>query len=174
MANIGNEYDIFGRGRGPSGSDTISVRRAYNAETELQKRVPGAVDFSTAIILVSDGVATMGIPPMKAAKIAADHGVRVYTVCIGTPYGGTVKVEGWPAIHAEVEEELLQEIADITKGEYFYAGTAGNLNKIYASLTRKVVLERKESEITALFAALAAALSLTAAVLSLLWCYRLA
>ncbi|OGA40136.1 MAG: hypothetical protein A3G24_09740 [Betaproteobacteria bacterium RIFCSPLOWO2_12_FULL_62_13] len=173
-ANIGGEYDIFGRGRQPTEPEHISLHHAHNAEKEPPGRVPPAADLSTAIVLVSDGRGTMGVPPIKAAKMAADHGVRVYTVGVGTPYGGVANVEGWPAIHAEFEEEILKEIAAVTQGEYFHASTAGKLAKIYSKLTRRVVLERKETEITALLAAIGAVLLLVAAVLSLLWCNRFA
>ncbi|HEV8110799.1 MAG TPA: ABC transporter ATP-binding protein, partial [Burkholderiales bacterium] len=60
-----------------------------------------------------------------------------------------------------------------TGGEYFYAGTAVDLKKIYQSLNSKFVLERKETEITALFAALAGFTMLLAAGLSLFWFNRI-
>ncbi len=173
-ADIGGGYDIFGRGRRPTGPEHISSHRAHDAEKEPHRRVPPAADLSTAIVLVSDGRGTIGVPPMKAAKMAVDYGVRVYTVGVGTPYGGTANVAGWPAIHAEFEEETLKEIAAVTQGEYFHASTADKLKDIYDKLTRRVVLERKETEITALLAAIGAVLLLAAAVLSLLWFNRFA
>lgn len=108
---------------------------------------------------------------MKAANISGAHGIHVYTVGVGTPYGGTATVEGWPTIYAEFEEETLKAIADIARGEYFHARDAGKLKKIYAQLAKRVVLGRKQTEITALFTAVAAALLLSAAALSLLWCH---
>lgn len=173
-ANAGGEYDIFGRGRRPPLMEAVSLHRLSNAEKNLRRRLPPGGDLSSAIVLISDGRGTVGFPVMKAAKIVAAHGVRVYAVGIGTPYGGTAMLEGRPAIHADFEEETLKEIADITEGEYFHAGNAGKLNKIYEKLAARVVFERTESEITALFTAIGAALLLTAAVLSLLWCHRFA
>jgi Ca-activated chloride channel family protein len=110
----------------------------------------------------------MGVPPVKAARMAADLGVRVYTIGVGTLYGGVANIEGWPPIHAEFSEELLQEIADITHAEYFLARTADKVTRIYEKLGRRVVLERTEYEITALVTALGVILSLAASGLSLL------
>ena len=68
--------------------------------------------------------------------------------------------------------ETLKAIADTTRGEYFHAGTAADLKKVYQSLNARLVLERKETEITFLFEAVAAALLLAAMLLSLLWFNR--
>jgi Ca-activated chloride channel family protein len=80
--------------------------------------------------------------------------------------------EGW-SFRARLDEEALKTIANVTRGEYFYAGTATDLKKIYQSMSSRMVLEKKETEITALFAAGAAALALLAAMLSLLWFNRI-
>jgi Ca-activated chloride channel family protein len=111
----------------------------------------------------------MGVPPAKAARMAADLGIRVHTVGVGTLYGGVANVEGWPPIHAEFDEEILKEIADITRGEYFLARTADKLTKIYETLGRRVIFEKAEREVTALFTAIGVVLSLACAGLSLLW-----
>ena len=44
----------------------------------------------------------------------------------------------------------------MTRGEYFYAGTAEDLKKVYQSLNSRLIIEKKETEITALFAAVGA------------------
>jgi Ca-activated chloride channel family protein len=144
----------------------------YQAIERSQRRITAPADLSTAIILVSDGYGTIGVSPVKAAEAAAERGIRVYTVGVGTPYGGTAKVEGWPAIHAEFSEETLKEIARITRGEYFHARNAGKLSRIYEQLTGRAVLEKRETEITLLLSTLGMILLLTAAALSLLWWHR--
>jgi Ca-activated chloride channel family protein len=126
---------------------------------------------SAVIILLSDGRRTTGPDPLEAAKMAADRGVRVYTVGFGTKEGAAIGFEGW-SIFVRLDEETLQAIADITRGEYFHAGTAADLRKVYESLNARLVLEKKETEITFLFAAVAAALLLASALLSLLWFHR--
>ena len=128
---------------------------------------PGSYD-SGAIILMSDGRKTIGPDPIEAARVVADRGVRVFTVGFGTKEGATVSGDGW-SIYVRLDEETLQAIAGITRAEYFHAGTAEDLKKIYRDLNTKFVMETKDVEITALFAALAALLLLVAAALSLAW-----
>jgi Ca-activated chloride channel family protein len=104
--------------------------------------------------------------------MAAERGVRVYTIGVGTVGGEIITGDGW-AFHSVLDEEALKEIANTTRGEYFYAGTAKDLSRIYRSLNSKIALERKETETTALFAAGAACLAVLSALLSLLWFNRL-
>jgi Ca-activated chloride channel family protein len=125
------------------------------------------------IILLSDGRRTTGPDPLEIAKLVADRGVRVYTVGFGTLKGTMIGVDEY-SIYVRLDEETLKAIAKITGGEYFHAGTAADLRKVYESLNTRFALERQETEISALFAAAAAALMLLAALLSMLWFYRLA
>jgi Ca-activated chloride channel homolog len=136
------------------------------------KPVPPGSYGSAVIILLTDGQTTAGPDPIESARITADRGVRVYTVGVGTPDGQVLGFEGW-SFRARLDEEALKSIANITRGEYFYAGTATDLKKIYQSMSSRIVLEKKETEITALFAAAAAGLALLAALLSLLWFNRI-
>jgi Ca-activated chloride channel family protein len=76
-------------------------------------------------------------------------------------------------MRVRLDEETLKQIANLTSADYFYAGTALDLKKIYQSLNSKFVLERKETEITAFFAAAAALTVLASAALSLLWFNRI-
>lgn len=132
---------------------------------------PGSYD-SAVIILLTDGQTTTGPDPIASAWMAADRGVRVYTVGIGTPNGEILVGDGW-SMRVRLDEETLLAIADITRGEYFYAGTADDLKKVYTSLTSKVTLETRDTEITALFAAAAALAALLSALLSMLWFNRI-
>jgi Ca-activated chloride channel family protein len=136
------------------------------------KPVPPGSYPSAVIILLTDGQTTAGPDPIESARIAADRGVRVYTVGVGTADGQVLGFEGW-SFRARLDEDALKTIANVTRGEYFYAGTATDLKKIYQSMSSRMVLEKKETEITALFAAGAAALALLAAMLSLLWFNRI-
>jgi Ca-activated chloride channel homolog len=170
-AGVDNGNDIFGYGWESTAPRGIPLL-AFNPVEKSHRHITTPTDFSTAIILVSDGCGTIGVSPVKAAEIAADHGIRVYTVGVGTPYGGTANIEGLPPIHAEFQEEVLREIADITRGEYFHARSAGKLNKIYTQLTKQAVLEKRRTEITVPLTLIGMALLLTASVLSLLWWHR--
>jgi Ca-activated chloride channel family protein len=104
--------------------------------------------------------------------MAADRGVRVYTVGFGTAAGGAVDIDGW-SIYMRFDEQTLKAIADVTRAQYFHAGSATDLRKVYESLNAKFVLEKKETEITALFAAISALLALGSAALSVLWFHRI-
>jgi len=139
---------------------------------EKPKPVPPGSYKSAAIILLTDGQATTGPDPIEAARMAAERGVRVFTVGVGTPNGEILVGEGW-SMRVRLDEETLKQIANLTGAEYFYAGTAVDLKKIYQSLNSRFVLERKETEITALFAAAAALTVLLSAALSLAWFNRI-
>ena len=127
---------------------------------------------SGAIILLTDGQRTTGVDSLDAAKAAADRGVRVYTVGVGTVEGETIAFEGW-SMRVKLDEETLKGIARATQAEYFYAGTAGDLKKVYETLSSRLTVEKKETEISALLALVAAALGLVSAALSLLWFNRI-
>ena len=127
---------------------------------------------SGAIILLTDGQRTTGVDSLDAAKAAADRGVRVYTVGVGTVEGETIGFEGW-SMRVKLDEETLKGIARATQAEYFYAGTAGDLKKVYETLSARLTVEKKETEISALLALAAAALALVSAGLSLLWFNRI-
>jgi len=137
-----------------------------------QKPVPPGSYKSAVIILLTDGQTTTGPDPVGAARLAAERGVRVFTVGVGTPDGQILTGEGW-SIRVRLDEDALKVIADLTRGEYFFAGNAPDLKKIYEGLNSKLVLEKKQTEITAFFTGVAALLALLAAGLSLLWFNRL-
>ena len=156
------------------GGGAASLDRPRKAEKAAKKDftpVPPGSYTSGAIILLSDGRRTTGPDPIEAAKLAADRGVRVYTVGFGTKEGAMIGDEQW-SFYVRLDEETLKAVAAITGAEYFYAGTAADLRKVYQNLTLKFGLERKETEISALFSAAAALLVVIAALLSLLWFHR--
>lgn len=166
-ADVPRGYDIFGTGRAPPGMHAIPLHDTRVPATPRHKPVPPGSYLSAAIILVSDGLGTMGVPATQAAKMAADHGIRIYSVGVGTLYGGIASIEGWDPIHADFDEENLIRVADITRGEYFLARDAHKVATIYEKLGRRVILQKTENEITVLFIAIAALLSLAAAGFSL-------
>ena len=127
---------------------------------------------SAAIILLTDGQRTTGVDSMDAAKVAADRGVRIYTVGVGTVDGETIGFEGW-SMRVKLDEETLKGIARNTQAEYFYAGTASDLKKVYESLSSRLTVVKKETEISGILALVAAALALLSAGLSLAWFNRI-
>jgi Ca-activated chloride channel family protein len=138
---------------------------------EFTPVAPGSYS-SAAIIMLTDGQRTTGVDPLEAAKMASERGVRVYTVGIGTVDGETIGFEGW-SMRVRLDEETLKAIANKTTAEYFYAGNANDLKKVYSTLSSKLTVEKKETEVSALLAMAAAALALLSAGLSLFWFNRI-
>ncbi len=134
--------------------------------------VPPGSYSSAAIIMLTDGQRTTGVDPLDAAKMAADRGVKVYTVGIGTVDGETIGFEGW-SMRVRLDEATLKQIANKSAAEYFYAGTAQDLKKVYEHLSTRLTVEKKETEVSGLLALLAAALALAAAGLSVWWFNRI-
>ena len=130
------------------------------------QRVPPGSNPHAAIILLTDGRRTVGPDPLEAARMAADRGVRVFTVGFGSPQGGPVAFEGY-SIFMMYDEETLKAIAELTNADYFHAASSEELKKIYDALTSRFVLEQAETEITAFFALAATLLVLGAAAFSL-------
>jgi len=159
---------IYGR-NAPRG---MPLDQAGKADKPEFKAVPPGSYSSAAIILLTDGQRTTGPDSIEAARMAADRGVRVFTVGFGTTSGETIGFEGW-SMRVRLDEATLKEIANMTRGEYFYAGTAKDLKKVYETLNSRIYLEKKDMEITALFAAAAAITALVSALLSLMWFNRI-
>jgi len=151
---------------------SIPLDQAREPEKKDFKPVPPGSYNSAAIILLTDGQRTTGPDSLEAARMAADRGVRVFTVGVGTKDGETIGFGGW-SMRVRLDEETLKNIANLTHGKYFYAGTATDLVKVYKTLNSRLVLEKKETEITALLSAAAAIMVLLAAALSLLWFNRI-
>ena len=146
--------------------------QAREPEKPAVKPVPPGSFGSAVIILLTDGQSNVGPDPIESARIASERGVRVYTVGFGTTEGEILRFEGW-SMRVRLDEETLKKIAEMTQGEYYYAGTAADLKKVYQTLNTRLVFETKETEITALFSAAAALLAATAAFLSVLWFNRI-
>jgi Ca-activated chloride channel homolog len=161
----------YGRERTRGTSIEQAGKDDKTAKKDFVPVAPGSYT-SAAIILLTDGQRTTGVDSLEAAKVAADRGVRVYTVGVGTVDGETIGFEGW-SMRVKLDEETLKGIARATQAEYFYAGTAADLKKVYETLSSRLAVEKKETEISALLALVAAALALLSAGLSLAWFNRI-
>jgi Ca-activated chloride channel family protein len=170
-AGIDLESMLFGGGARDARRGVAINKPAKSESKQFTPVAPGSYG-SAAIILLSDGRRTTGPDPLDAAKMAADRGVRVFTVGLGSAEGGTAGFEGW-SIYMRFDEETLKAIADVTKGSYFSAASAAELKKIYQELNARFMMEKKETEVSALFTALAAVFAIAAAALSVLWFNRL-
>lgn len=133
---------------------------------------PGSYS-SAVIVLLTDGQNTAGPDPMTAAQMAADRGVKVFTVGFGTKDGEVIGFEGW-SMRVRLDEATLQNVANLTQGQYFHAGSGADLKRVYEALQSRLVFEKRETEVTALFADLAGLFTLVAAALSVWWFGRIA
>lgn len=160
------DIDVGGIVFGPSGSrgGRAAARSAPPRDAPPPVR-PGSYRHGV-IVLLSDGRRTTGPDPLEVARLAADRGVRVYTVGFGTVRGTTIGVDGWSAF-VQLDEETLRSVAELTRGEYFHADSADGLAAIYRQLNTRLVMERRDTEIGALCSAAAALLALAAAGTSL-------
>jgi Ca-activated chloride channel homolog len=150
---------------------SANVGDGKGTEKTPPKPVPPGSNKTAVIVLLTDGATTTGADPIEAAKEAANRGIKVFTVGFGTQNGEIIGLEGW-SMRVRLDEDALKQIAAITQGEYFYAGSALDLKKVYETLSSRLVMEKKETEITAFFTAAAALLATLAAGLSVLWFRR--
>ena len=155
-------------------ADNESPRRLPEAVTSTSRLtpVPAGSDKFDAIVLMSDGRTTAGPDPVQAARVAAERGIRIFTVGFGTTEGAIIRAEE-RSMRVRLDEDALKTIAAITKGAYFHAVTASDLETIYRSLGARLGLEQSDTELTSLFAGVAAFLLLTAAGLSFAWFARI-
>jgi len=135
------------------------------------------------IVLLTDGVSTTGTPPLFAAQLSADRGVRVYTIGFGTDYNNTIPNCGFPSqssgqfggggggggFRREIDEETLKQVADLTGGSYHLAASAGELEEVFKNLPTQLMTITETTEVSVLFAALGALFVSLAIALSILW-----
>lgn len=140
-------------------------------ETPSPTPVPEGVFAPAVIVLLSDGENTAPPEPMEAAIAAAERGVRIHTVGIGSAEGIVLEVEGF-RVHTRLDEATLQMIADVTGGTYYNAVTEDELRSIYENLDPELVIEPEPLEVTSLFAGASVLFLLVGGSLSLAWFSR--
>ena len=92
------------------------------------------VKGDTVLILLTDGSSNAGaMPPLQAAKLAADAGLRIYTIGVGA-----AAREGFfgNSGNDDLDEDTLKGIADATGGAYFRATDAGALQQVYTRIDK--------------------------------------
>ena len=155
----------FGARRQPAGG--LDAKAGKAPPKEITPVPPGSYE-SAAIILLSDGRRTTGVDTLEAAKMAADRGVRIDVVGLGTADGHTAMGEGM-AMYLQLDEPMLRNVAQITGGEYHHAGTADALRNVYRNLGSRLQVSQRDTELTGLLALAAALLLVAGAGLSVLW-----
>jgi Ca-activated chloride channel family protein len=125
---------------------------------------PGSHD-AAAIVLFSDGENNERPDPITAAQTAADRGIRILTVGVGTAAGTTLDLDGF-RVQTQLDESLLRQIADITAGTYQPAESA-DPGLVYDKLSEHLVTRDESLEVTALVAAAGLLLLVAGVVTSL-------
>ncbi len=150
--------------------------RYYSNRTPVPTVAPTAVPKGTytpaAIILLTDGENTAPPTPFAAAQLAADRGVRIYTVGIGSPTGVPLRIEGF-VVQSRLDEATLKRIAGVTSGVYYNAATAQDLRAVYENLGTNLVIKPVTTEVTSIFAGIGLLVLLLGGLCSALWFGRL-
>lgn len=134
--------------------------------------VPYGTYLPAAIVLLTDGENTTNPDPLEAALTAAQQGVRVYTIGVGSPTGTTLTVNEF-TVFTQLNEPVLQQISSLTDGMYFNAQSQEDLQEIYENLDVQVVVKPEKTEITSVFTGVSVAFMLLGALFSLAWLSRL-
>jgi Ca-activated chloride channel homolog len=155
------------------------------ADSARESQIPPVAKGAYApdiIVLLTDGVATTGMPPLEAAQQAADRGLRVYTIGFGTENGSPQFADpggfgggrgggqfGGRGFRRGIDEATLKQIADLTGGRYYAASSANELLKVFQSLPTNLITKHEVTEISVVFAAGGALLVALALALALRW-----
>ena len=147
----------------------------------LPSASPGAPTIESiplAVVLLSDGANTVGTnQPIDAAEQAAQLGVPVYTIALGTPNGTIAVATGrggaMQTLPVPPDLDTLKQIAEITNASFFEAPTENDLRAIYQDLGSRVGFTEEEQEVTALFAGLGLIFMLFGGALAAVWFNRI-
>ena len=134
--------------------------------------VPPGTHTSSVIVMLTDGENNTSPDPLAAAQTAAERGVRIYPIGIGSAAGSLLHIEGL-TIRSRLNEDLLNQIAQITDGTYYSADNEQDLKAIYDNLNPQLVIKPEKTEITSLLAGMAILLLLIGGAFSLVWFSRL-
>ncbi|MGJ3507096.1 VWA domain-containing protein [Enemella sp. A6] len=147
--------------------DSTAIGEVLYLAVRTLEQVPGDPDNPNApapgaIVLLSDGENTAGRSPIQAAHAVEKAGVPVYTIAYGTE-NGFVDLDG-ERHRVPPDEKLLQEIASITGGKAYAAGSTSDLSEVYDNIGSEVGYEKVEHEITDRFAGFAIVFAVIAAL----------
>ena len=151
----------------------IALKRlAGEATGPTPPPVPAGADRTATIVLMSDGQNNQFPSPQQVIEDAANRGIRIYTVGLGSADGTVVRIQG-RSVRTRLDEATLKQIAEQTDGQYFNASNEKDLRAVYENLSTQLVFRRQKTEITAILTAIAAVFSMVAAALSLFWFNRI-
>ncbi|HEY4687824.1 MAG TPA: VWA domain-containing protein [Anaerolineae bacterium] len=154
-------------GQSPDLYSTLSL-----TPTPTPTPVPKGTYTSAAIVLLTDGENNQSPDPLAVAQTAAERGVRIYTIGIGSAAGATLHIEGF-TVHTQLNEAMLRQISRLTDGAYYNAENEQDLRAIYESLDPQLVIKPERTEVTSIFAGASILILLIGGTFSLLWFNRL-
>lgn len=145
--------------------------------------VPRGVYATDIIVVLTDGVRTTGPYPEDAAQLAADRGVRIYTIGFGTENGGIFGNSGGGGgmfgsndqfdnsfnFRRGIDEETLKQVAEITGGQYYTAESADELHTVFQELPTNIIMRHETTEISAFFVIAGVIVALIAIALTYRW-----
>jgi Ca-activated chloride channel family protein len=137
------------------------------------------------IVVLSDGASNTGPLPLDTARLAAERGVRIFTIGYGTANGASMNCgdqsferyfsqsnrgfSGGGSWRRGIDEETLKGIAEMTGGEYYTATSASELHKVFEQLPTYLVTRDENMEISVTFAAFGMLMAGLAIALSMAW-----
>lgn len=134
---------------------------------------PRGAPAPAAIVLLSDGENNARPDPLEVAALAAERGVRIFTVGVGTAAGATLQLDGF-SVQSRLEEGALRQIAELTGGGYYGPQDSAGLPAIYDAVAARLAIRPEATEVTALFAGAGLLLLLAGGLCSFLWFNRIA
>lgn len=134
--------------------------------------MPAGTYSPAVIVLLTDGENNVSPDPLAAAQAAADRGVRIYTIGIGSAAGTTLHINGF-TVHTQLDEPTLQQIAQLSEGAYYNAANEQELRAIYENLDPQLVIKPEKMEVTSIFAGASILVLLIGGTYSLLWFSRI-
>lgn len=143
------------------------------AAIEAGTPLPDIGDFSSAVVLLlTDGENTASPDPLEIAQLAAQAGVRIYPVGIGSPDGVVLEVDGFNVL-TQLNESALQEIASVSNGAYYRAADEQALQEIYQNVDLRLAISGEKVEVTGILAGVSVLFFLIGGAFSLVWFGRL-
>ena len=158
------------QGQAPGEPEHLSVLTPE--PTPSPTAMPKGMYTSAVIVLLSDGENNENPDPLEAAQAAADRGVRIHTVGVGSAAGTILKINGF-SVHTQLDEGMLKQISQITNGTYYNATSEQELRDIYDNINPQFFIKPEKMEVTSLFAGASMLVLLIGGVFSMLWFSRL-
>lgn len=125
---------------------TTSIGDALGLAVKQLQRVP--INAGRFLILLTDGVSNSGVlTPFKAAELAKQEGIKVYTIGLGTEQHGFGSLLFDVNATAELDEDTLKSVASMTGGLYFRATDLASLQKIYGQINKIEAIAHGEATV---------------------------